>query len=139
MTIEEIRIKINQCGLKATPQRIAILEAIYALSNHPTAENIIDYIRKKHPSIASGTVYHVLDVLVENKLVKRVKTERDAMRYDGILDHHHHMYCTKCDIIEDYADEELDSILKAYFKKKDLKGFKIEDIVLQIKGTFDKC
>jgi Fur family peroxide stress response transcriptional regulator len=36
-------------------------------------------------------------------------------------------------------DEELDKLLQNHFKNKNIKGFKIEDIVLQIRGTFDKC
>ena len=84
MKINEIRNKLIEKGLKVTPQRIAILEAIIKLNNHPTAENIIDYIRKNHPNIATATVYKVLDALVANELIKKVKTERDIMRYDAI-------------------------------------------------------
>ena len=46
MKISEIRSKLIEKGLKVTPQRMAILEAIIVLNNHPTAENIIEYIRK---------------------------------------------------------------------------------------------
>jgi Fur family peroxide stress response transcriptional regulator len=138
-TSSEIQLKLKDRGLKVTPQRIAVLEAIYELKNHPTAENIIDYIRKTHRGIASGTVYRVLDVLVENHLIKKVKTERDVMRYDGILEHHHHLYCSECDKIEDYVDNELDELLKKYFSKKSFPGFHIDNIVLQIKGKFDNC
>lgn len=137
--MSEISIKLAEKGLKVTPQRVIILEAIHALGNHPTAENIIDEIRQKHPNIATGTVYKVLETLVENKIIKRVKTDKDIMRYDGIYESHHHLYCTTCDLIEDYNDAELDLILQNYFKSKRLTGFKIEEFVLQIKGTFDKC
>ncbi len=137
--ISDIGIRIKEKGLKVTPQRIAILEAIYKLDNHPTAENIIDFIHKNHPSIATGTVYKVLDTLIENNLVKRVRTERDVMRYDGVLEHHHHLYCIECDLIEDYVDEELNDILMNYFKNKKIEGFEMKDFVLQINGTFNKC
>ncbi len=139
MKAEEISTKLNEKGLKVTPQRIAILEAIIKLNNHPTADNIIEYIRNNHPNISTATVYKVLDALVSNQLVKKVKTEKDIMRYDAIMEKHHHLYCSECDLIEDYIDEELDNILKEYFKKKNFPGFKIDDIVLQIRGTFDKC
>lgn len=139
MSIESIREKLSAKGLKITPQRISILEAIYKLNNHPTADNIIEYIRVSHPNIATGTVYKVLDTLIENKLIKKVKTDRDILRYDGIVESHHHIYCSECDLIEDYKDEELDILLKEHFSKKQLKGFKLEDIVVQIRGTFDKC
>ena len=39
-----IRDLFTEKGLKVTPQRIAILEAIYKLDNHPTVENIIIHI-----------------------------------------------------------------------------------------------
>ena len=138
-SIQEISNKIAEKGLKVTPQRMYILQAIYNLDKHPTAENIIEFIRKKHPNIATGTVYKVLETLVKNNLIKKVKTDRDVMRYDGVIENHHHLYCSECDLIEDYVDEELDNILGNYFKKKNIPGFKIEDIVLQIRGKFDKC
>lgn len=137
--IEDIRTKFSQKGLKITPQRVVILEAIYKLNNHPTADNIIECIRESHPNIATGTVYKVLETLVENGLIKKVTTDKDVMRYDGIIENHHHLYCSKCDLIEDYKDEELDTLLQNHFKDKNIEGFKIEDIVLQIRGTFDKC
>jgi Fur family transcriptional regulator, peroxide stress response regulator len=136
---EYIRSIFWEKGLKITPQRIIILDAIYKLDKHPTADNIIKYIRKTHPNIAIGTVYKVLETLVENNLIKKVKTDKDIMRYDGEIENHHHLYCSECDLIEDYVDEELDELLSNYFKNKKIKGFKMEDIVLQIRGTFDKC
>lgn len=136
VNIDGIRNRLSGMGLKVTPQRISILEAIYTLNNHPTAENIIAYIRKQHPNIATGTVYKVLDTLIEKDLIQRVTTEKDVMRYDGILERHHHLYCSESDRIEDYNDEELDDLLNEYFKKKKIKDFKVEDIKLQIKGKF---
>lgn len=138
-SVENIRKKLSEKGLKITPQRISILEAVYNLNNHPTAENVIEYIRESHPNIATGTVYKVLDTFVEKQLIAKVKTDKDIMRYDGIVENHHHLYCSKSNAIEDYVDEDLNQLLKDYFDKKKLAGFTIEEIVLQIKGTFDKC
>lgn len=139
VSLNNIRKVLADKGLKVTPQRTSILEAIYSLNNHPTADNIIEYIREAHPNIATGTVYKVLDVLVENHILKKVTTERDIMRYDGVIEKHHHIYCSECDLIEDYKDAELDNILKEYFENKSFPGLKIEDIIIQIRGTFDKC
>lgn len=136
--IQDIRSKFIEKGLKVTPQRMIILEAIYSLNNHPTAEQIIDYIRQTHPNIATGTVYKVLETLVSNHLVKRVKTEKDVMRYDGQTKTHHHLYCMECDYIEDYYDEALDVMVRQYFKENVIENFMIEDIRLQINGRFIK-
>ena len=138
MKITEIRNKLIEKGLKVTPQRIAILEAIIKLNNHPTAENIIDFIRNNHPNIATATVYKVLDALVANELIKKVKTDRDVMRYDARIEKHHHLYSSDSDRIEDYTDDGLNEIIEKHFEKKGIPGFKIEDVKLQIIGKFLK-
>ena len=136
MTKEAIREAISEKGLKVTPQRVAIFEAVTKLHNHPTAENVASYIKPDFPHIAVGTVYKVLDTFVANNLLKKVKTEKDVMRYDEILSNHHHLYCTETDRIEDYEDEKLNELIRDHFKKKRIKNFKIEDIKLQITGKF---
>jgi Fur family transcriptional regulator, peroxide stress response regulator len=138
MKIAEIRNKLIEKKLKVTPQRIAILEAIIKLNNHPTAENIIDYIRNNHPNIATATVYKVLDALVANELIRKVKTERDVMRYDAVIESHHHLYFSDSDRIEDFVDTELTDLIEKYFEKKKIPDFKIEDVKLQIIGKFLK-
>jgi Fur family peroxide stress response transcriptional regulator len=137
-SVNQIKKMLVEKDLKVTPQRLAILEAVYGLGNHPTAENIIAYIRGSYPSIATGTVYKVLDVLVENHLINKVKTDRDIMRYEGMTDTHHHLYCSDSEKIIDYRDEELDQMLDSYFSKKKIPGFRIEEIKLQINGKFEK-
>lgn len=129
--------KLRERGLKVTPQRVIIYEAIVKLNNHPTAENVIEYIKSNHPNISVGTVYKVLESLVENDLLKKVKTERDIMRYDAVLSNHHHLYCAETDRIEDYEDEELNSVINEYFRKNKIKNFKVQEIKLQITGEFN--
>jgi Fur family peroxide stress response transcriptional regulator len=138
ISIGQIKDKLVEKGLKVTPQRIAIMEAIYTLNNHPTAEMIMDHIKDSHPGIASGTIYKVLDVLNENKLIIRVKTEKDIMRYDGILEIHHHLYCSESEEIKDYINEDLDQLLSDYFKKNGIENFEVGEIRLQINGKFLK-
>ncbi|MRT93054.1 Fur family transcriptional regulator [Ancylomarina sp. 16SWW S1-10-2] len=132
----EIRNKISEKGLKVTPQRMRVLEAVYKLDNHPTAEKIIEYIRKTDPNVGSGTVYKVLETLVEKNLLNKVKTEKDAMRYDGTLENHHHLYCVECDYIEDFVNEKLDKLLKDFFEENQINNFIVDDIKLNISGNF---
>lgn len=132
-----LREKLTEKGLKVTPQRVAIYEAIVKMRNHPTADKVIEYIKANHPNISVGTVYKVLDSLVENGLLKKVKTEKDIMRYDAVLSNHHHLYCSETDRIEDYEDEKLNKLINAYFEKNKIKNFKVQDIKLQITGKFN--
>jgi len=133
---EEIGVLLNQNGLRVTPQRVAIFEAVKMLKNHPTAEDIIAFIRINHPSLSTGTVYKTLDTFVEKGIFTRVRTDRDIMRYDSIADTHHHLYCADSDRVEDYFDDELNLVLHEYFKKRNIPGFSISDVKLQIMGNF---
>jgi len=130
--IEQIKAK----DLKVTPQRVAILEAIMELNNHPTVENIVNFLKTNHPNIATGTVYNVLQTLVEVGLIRRVQTEKDNMRYEMLGEQHHHLYCHESDRIEDYYNSEISGIITTYFEKHRIEGFEIEDIRLHIKGKF---
>lgn len=132
----EILQKLNNSGLKITPQRIAVMEAVISLGNHPTADKIIELIQTNNPNIAIGTVYKTLDTFVEKGLIKKIRTDRDTMRYDAIMDKHHHLYSSKSERIEDYFDNELDTILNQYFTKKKIPNFSVTDSTLHIIGRF---
>ncbi|MEZ5069650.1 MAG: transcriptional repressor [Bacteroidales bacterium] len=135
----DFKLSLSRCGLKVTPQRLSILETVHALGDHPTADQIISEVRKRHPNIATGTVYKVLDTLIGHHLIKRVTTDEGVMRYDGLTDHHHHLYCSECKEIRDYHDEDLDRTLREFFRSRTIDGFEIDEFVVQIKGRFHNC
>jgi len=93
-------------------------------------------VLKNHPNIAVGTIYRTLETFVEKGVVKKVKTEKDIMRYDAILERHHHLYCEDTEHIEDFFDEKLNDMREEYFMKKIIPNFRVKDIKLQIIGTF---
>ena len=53
MNPEDYRTKLRASGLRVTPQRLAVFEAVDLLKDHPTAEEVIRFIRQKHPEIAT--------------------------------------------------------------------------------------
>ena len=134
--ISQIKDRLVEKGLKVTPQRIAILEAVYKLNNHPTAEMIMDFIKDTHPGISTATIYKVLDALEDNKLIARVKTGRDVKRYDGVMGIHHHIYSSESEEIKDYKNSELDRLLDDFFSQNQIEDFDIEEIQVQINGKF---
>lgn len=136
MNLNDYKLQLKSKGLKVTPQRMAVLEAVDVLHDHPTAEAVGRFIRKKYPNIATGTIYKTLDTLAEKDILKRVKTDNGLLRYDAIRDMHHHLYCMQTDRIADYYDTELTDIISQYFEKKEIPNFRIEDIKLQIVGRF---
>lgn len=127
---------IKDKGLKVTPQRVAVLEALYSSDLHPSAEDIYAIVKQQSPNIAVATIYKILDSFAENKIIRRISTDNDVMRYDRQTDQHHHLYSGESGRIEDYHDSDINSILNDYFKERNIPGFQIENIQLQIKGKF---
>lgn len=136
MNIEFLKAKLRDKGFKVTPKRVSILEAIIKLQNHPSAEEIVNYIRNRNLKIASATVYKALDILVTKKVINKVETEKNIIRYDALLEPHHHLVSAESDLIKDYQNEEINKILIKYFKKNKIRDFDIEEIKLQIVGKF---
>lgn len=134
---QEIISKLTQAELKITPQRMAVLQTLAKLKRHPTADELYHEVVKKIPGLSATTIYNTLETFVNKGLIKRVKTDAGRMRYDHVIDHHHHLYSAISDQMEDYFDAELDTLLKNYFNKKQIKGFKINEIRLQISGEFE--
>ncbi|MHC1705131.1 MAG: Fur family transcriptional regulator [Tenuifilaceae bacterium] len=134
MNYSELTKILSENDLKITPQRVAVLEALLELKDHPSADSVKEYVQKRNPNLAIGTVYNILETFCEKKIIRKVKTERDFMRYDIEMHRHHHLYCEECDTIENYYDDELDKLLHNFFKKRGIKNFDIKEINLQIIG-----
>ncbi len=132
-TVIKILVENN---LKVTPQRTAVLEVALNLHNHPTADYIAQYLRLSYPHIPIGTVYKILDTFVKKRIIEKVMTGDDIMRYEPVKEKHHHIYSAESERIEDYYDDDLNKILADYFRRKKIPDFTIEDFKLQIVGKF---
>jgi len=136
-TVQEIARVIQQTGLKVTPQRVSVIQALDTL-NHPRAEEIYREVSLQIPGLSPTTVYNTLEALVVHNLVRKVLTDADVMRYDAVHEHHHHLYCIQSDRMDDYFDPELDQLLQQYFDRKKISGFRLKEIKLQLMGEFDE-
>jgi len=136
MNIFEIRNRLKISGLRITPQRMAVLSTLIESDKHPDADQIIRIVRAQYPNIAVGTIYHILDNLVQKGIINKVQTEQNVVRYDAIIEPHIHLYSREENRIEDYFDEELIELIENHIVKSKIKGFEIKNIKLQLVGVF---
>ena len=104
---------IERCranGLKVTPQRIAIYEALVDTDEHPSAEVLYRKIRKVYPHISLDTVNRTLLTLAEIGVASIVEGSGDAKRFDGTPGEHQHFKCVKCKRIIDFHHAAFDRI-----------------------------
>lgn len=98
--------KLRSVGLKATPQRILILQELLARTDHPTAEALYNKVKAVQPSLSFNTVYQTLQALTERELINVIRPVVDAARYDPITEVHGHFMCSRCKRIDDQLLED---------------------------------
>lgn len=131
---QELRGRIIESGLKATQQRILILEALAARhGSHPSAEEVFQQLQAANPGISLGTVYKTLETFVEAGLLSQVFSA-GSRRYDLNGQVHGHIYCTQTKQILDYTDPQLDELLAEFFQSRRFENFSIQQVSVQIVG-----
>jgi Fur family transcriptional regulator, peroxide stress response regulator len=99
--MEKIISKYRGKGFKLTPQRIAILKYLENNTEHPTAEDIYNEIRKKHPTVSFATVYNTIQALKDRGELTEVTIDPERKHFDPNPRPHHHIICTVCNRIGD--------------------------------------
>jgi len=110
MTLDDIRRRFRACGVRLTPQRAAIYQALANTTAHPTAEALYTRVKKQHPMLSQNTVYYTLGTLKAAGLVHEVNYWHDRARFDANMEVHHHLICLSCRRIDDLTDAALDSL-----------------------------
>src|SRR5271156_6353682 len=89
--LDEFVQRCHAHGLAVTPQRLAIIRALLASKNHPSAEHICGAVRKQLPNLSLATVHRTLEQFCEVGEARKVTLLYDSARYDGHAEPHHHV------------------------------------------------
>ena len=124
-------------GHKMTPQRRAVIKALYECGQFPTAQNILEYAKNINPDMGIDTIYRNLNLLTEIGILNQIYVKsRNVSVFEIAVKHqHHHMICSNCGKIEclDYCplgDSE---------KIAQEKNFKIMGHSLEFYGQCATC
>ena len=108
----EFVARCRQRGIAVTPQRLAVVQALLASENHPSADEICVAVRHKHPHVSSATVHRILEQFCEVGEARKVTLLHDIARYDGNVEPHHHVLCIRCRRVQDIEIPEVDKLLE---------------------------
>ena len=123
--ISKILVKILKSeGLRYTDQRQAIWDEIRNSSEHRDAEDIYLKLKEGKVKVSRATVYRTIDVLVKNRLVRKMDVGEGRSLYEPRLDdeHHDHMICLDTGDIIEFYNEELEDLQDTIAKKH---GYKV--------------
>ncbi len=115
----------------------AVLDVLRANSNHPTAQELYEQVRRVRPNIGVATVYRILHQLREQGMIREIGRDVEC-RYDADTGHHDHAICTLCGALLDVpADVRIpqDQLLRA----AQSAGVELNDYEVRIYGRCRQC
>ena len=124
--------------LRYTQQRQSIWDELCSSEEHRDAEEIYLSLRKKGVNASRATVYRTIDVLVKNKLVRKLELGDGKALYENKIDSHHHdhLICVKCGKIEEFMDQTIEN---RQDKIVEDMGFKMIRHIHQLFVLCDEC
>src|SRR6058998_3804397 len=129
---------LDQKNLRLTSQRQAIIDTVFSTEEHFTAEQLLEWSRRRDQSVSRATVYRTLPLLTESGLVREMDFGKDYKFYDpNYADHpnHSHIICQDCDKIVEF---ESDKIARLEDEISQRLGFAVKTQRLQITATCEE-
>ena len=132
--IETFKTELKKHGLKATPQRLAVHEAMMKLG-HASADMVTDEIRKCGTTkVTVASVYNILSNLALLGIYDHRLSSNNKMYFDVNTFRHMHIYDCENHEFKDIIDDELANLIEKHLIRRKFKGYKIEDIDIQLIG-----
>ncbi len=128
---------LQRSGLRLTPQRMAIAEALAGASKEASAQELYDRVRRRHPYIGRATVFRSLDTLVGAGLAQRLERPGHISAYIWCEPgHHHHLICSSCRSVEELDEEAVAPLAQTIARQR---GFRVDHATLDFYGQCRAC
>jgi len=132
--MDELVKTLRMLGLKVTPQRLSILDALQGDRTHPSAEMLYQKVSRRFPGMSFATVYNTLSALVVAGRIQGLDIDPHQKRFDPDTVRHDHFFCKICRKIYD-----LESRASFAAEMGGIDGHRVEDVQIQFKGTCRSC
>jgi Fur family ferric uptake transcriptional regulator len=130
--------ELRKAGLKVTLPRVKILQLLEnSETRHLSAEDVYKALIEADEDVGLATVYRVLTQFEAAGLVMRHHFEGGHSVFElSTMEHHDHLVCSKCGIVEEFYDEVIETQQEKIAKKF---GFEITDHSLYLYGICGAC
>ncbi len=132
--MQDYREKLKEYHLKATPQRMYMIEEIEK-KGHIDIDELYDSLKTIFPYISLATVYKNINSMTDNGFLTEVKIPKHKTRYEVTKEDHAHLLCKECGELMDISIDK-DAITSIASRKS---GYKIEKTLLTFEGVCPKC
>ena len=130
-----LRHTLHKRGLRMTPQRQLVLDAVRAL-DHATPEQICVQVQRTAPAVNITTIYRTLDLLDRIGLVRHTHLGHGAPTYSAREHEHVHLVCHQCGTIMEVPTELMDGLTAELTERF---GFALDVSHLALSGLCSTC
>ncbi len=134
-----LREHLRARGLRLTPERLVLLQAVLDHPGHFDADQIWAKLKRRRGRTASrATVYRTLVLLEECGILRRSLRGQGRAFYEGALGRgpHDHIVCASCGRVEEFYEEEVERLQDEIAGRL---GFKVTEHVNEIVGLCGEC
>jgi Fur family ferric uptake transcriptional regulator len=125
--------RLEMRGHRVTGTRRRVLEALVSAPAHFTVEDV----QRDVPGVGRATVFRTMKLLLDLNVVCRVLMEDGSLHYRlSTRGHHHHLVCSACGRIEDFATCDVAALVEQLTKSTD---YQIEGHWLEVYGKCASC
>ncbi len=124
--------------LRLTGPRRAIIATVFSTEQHFTAEELLEWARRRDKSVSRATVYRTLPLLTESGLVREMDFGKEHRYYDpnyAERPHHNHIICLDCGKIVEFDSVEIERVENEISRRL---GFLAKAHRLQITATCEE-
>ncbi|WP_375724668.1 transcriptional repressor [Arcobacter sp. KX21116] len=122
---------------KNTIQKDYLLKALYYSEGHLTAEKLTKELKTKYNvNISIATVYKILKLFEELKIVKCLNIIENAKFYELNFSNHNHLICNSCHMIIEFKDEIIEKKQLSIAKNN---NYILKEHIITIYGLCPAC
>ena len=133
-TIEEFKTLLKKNSLKATPQRLAVHEAMMTLG-HACADMVTEAIKEKGTAkVTLASVYNILTHMAMLGIYDYRLSANNKMYFDVNTFKHIHFYDHDNHVFKDVVDDDLVALIESHLSRKRVRGYRIEGFDIQLIG-----
>jgi Fur family ferric uptake transcriptional regulator len=130
-----LKQELHQRGLRMTPQRQLVLDAVRALG-HATPEQICARVQEVAPAVNITTVYRTLDLLERIGVVRHTHLGHGAPSYSEQEHEHVHLVCHDCGSVVEVPTTVMDGLTG---RLRAEHGFELDVTHVALSGRCDHC
>lgn len=132
--MDDFKLLLKKHSLKATPQRLAVHEAMLSLG-HASADMVTEAISEKgEAKVTVASVYNILTNMAMLGIYDFRHSANNKMYFDVNTFKHMHLYDQENHIFKDVIDDELITLIESHLSRKRIRGYKIQSIDIQLIG-----